>query len=282
MSSDSRPPPVIVEIRQQLLSGIEADRPRSSLLAGATVAVLAIVAAAAVLFSSFATGAAAAYTIQTDDSGRVVVEMVPEIDVLDRDALDELEVELAGRGLTVEVVTIASAPSLAGVIEVVARSGTTDGLDVGVGQFSIDPARFDGSVEILVYVAAPADGRIVQSPSAFHPDERLGGLPCATGGSVSVDRLRTVATEQGLTVDWYVSSPLTPDELERDMVVVDEPPTGWVVMAWMISGDRLAATVWPADTVDEPPPASMTDGLHSGFAEPSCTPALAQRWPTQG
>ena len=265
--------PVVAEIRRQLLAGIDANqRTRGPRVGGVLTAVAGLLAVLAVVFVA-RPDEAAAYTISNDD-GRIVVKMQPDFD-----EVSQLEDDLAERGVSLEIATVTAAPDLVGSIEVVSRSGTTDGLEIGTGTFSIDPEHFSGSVEIVVFVKSVGNGPAVHAPSAFYPGQPLGGLPCATGGPVSVSQLRAAAAQAGIAdIDWHLSSSRSTDVQSRAEIPVTSPTEGWVAEAQMSSADELRVTIWPVDETAKPPTPLMGDGLHSSI-QPSCTSALADRWP---
>ncbi len=244
-------------------------------VAGIAVAGVAVVAPRSSEASTYAT--------ETLPSGRIHVVLAPDFDEAER-----LQAELANAGVEVRPVAITAAPALVGAIEILplGEDGPSlsapkpDGLLLGDGEFWIDPQRYDGSVELLVYVA-PAPGEPwQQAPSIFHPDQPLGGLPCALDGALTTAALEETARGAGIErFTWLVEG----GDPTEDVIGLDESaerPDGEVAAASLRAPGELEVIVRPAALVERfghlgPP--SMSLNLHDA-AEPACTSELTARW----
>jgi hypothetical protein len=254
---------------------------RRVLLPAAALAVLLAVGGVAVVAPR--SSSASTYSMETLPSGRIHVVLAPDFDESER-----LRKALEDAGVEVHLATITAAPALVGAIEILplAEDGHSvsvskpDGLQVGDGEFWIAPQRYDGLVELLVYVA-PAPGEPwQQAPSVFHPDQPLGGLPCALDGAVTTATLEEAARGVGIErFTWLVQrGDPTADVIDLD--VSADRPDGEVAAASLRAPGELEVIVRPAALVERfghlgPP--SMSLNLHDA-AEPACTPELAARW----
>jgi len=239
------------------------------------MATLALVVAPSLL----APHRSSAFAVTQLADGRIHVEVASDFDQSAR-----LQAELADVGVAVDVLRLSAHPRLVGTIELVPlgeagiSAAGAAGLEVGRGEFWVDPRLFRGSVEVLIY-ASPEDGEHWQaSPSIFYPDEPLGGLPCALEGPVDTATLERYARQVGISrFEWLVPPP-THDQGSFEVDRPSERPAGDVLAASMMSPEELRVTVAPpaAGGTSASPP-SMDLGVHTG-EQAVCTPELAARW----
>ena len=250
--------------------------PRGRLIAGLVAAVVALT----VLPSVLAPRGSAAFAVTRLTDGRVHVTVNSDFDQSRR-----LERELSAVGVVVEIQRLTAHPRLVGTIELVplgpggVSAAGAEGLEVGKGEFWIDPSRFSGSVELLIYVAADRGRSWQAAPSVFHPDEALGGLPCAIDGALDTATLERFANQEGITrFEWVLLS--EPGGRDFQANRTSARPVGDVAAAMMKSTGELRVIVRPPGGQAGPGSSlrpSMDLGLHTG-AQPVCTPELASRW----
>ncbi len=257
---------------------------RRRLVVPAAAALALLLAAGVIGIAVPRSSDAATYSMETLPSGRIHVVLDPDFDEAER-----LRAELQDAGVTVHPVTITAAPALVGAIEILplgqhsgpAAASKPEGLEVGDGEFWIDPQRYDGSVELLVYVAPPPGQPWQQAPSVFHPDQPLGGLPCSSDGPLTTGRLEAAARQVGIEkITWLVEAG-DPTGEEVPLEERTQRPDGEVAAASLRAPGELEALVRPTALVErfghlQRP--SMSLNLHHGAGEPACTPELAARW----
>lgn len=282
----------VVEERQRGRSGTTAPRPaprppsipaRRRLLVPAAAALVVLLAAGVVGIVVPGSSDASTYSMETLPSGRIHVVLAPDFDEAER-----LRDELENAGVTVQPVTITAAPVLVGAIEILplgqhgwsVTASKPDGLEVGDGEFWIDPQRYDGSVELLAYVAPRPGEPWQQAPSVFHPDEPLGGLPCSLDGPLTTEALEAAARQVGIEKFTWLAQAGDPTGNEVRLDESAERPDGEVAAASLRAPGALEVLVRPTAQVERfghlgPP--SMSLNLHDA-EEPACTPELAARW----
>jgi hypothetical protein len=287
--------PVLTEMRRSLVAGIRrsarpaAPRPaaRRIALAAATAATAAgvVAAALAVSLSWMAVGPsaprpAAAFTVRVEHDGRIHVRMHQGFDQASR-----LADELRSAGVDVRVLPRSADPVLVGMVEFPSHQLDEVGVELGTREFWIDPDRFDGQIEMLVYVAAEPGEVWQQAPSVFHPDEPLGGLPCALDGPLTTDELQRRARSVG--IDRFSWTILQAPDANGSMFgypahvgETDPAPVGQVLEAHRLGPDRLEVSVMPPEVVAEVGPTpTPTMSLNLDQApEPACTADLRDRW----
>jgi hypothetical protein len=207
--------PVLTAIRQELVDGISRSTsarqrrsghllwvgPHGAMRIMVVLAVVALVAAVAAFLAPSDPGPAAFALARLPD-GRVHVTVAPDFDQAER-----LQRALRDAGVKVKVITITSHPMFVGTIEFPSHQLDPRGVRRGKGEFWLDPARFRGTVEMLVYVAADPGEEWQQAPSVFHPAEPLGGLPCAVDGPIDPAILERQARSVGLRhLRWRVEA----------------------------------------------------------------------------
>lgn len=288
--------PILSAIRDELVEGIARHehastpldprasvpgltRRRSWLAAAAIVAVISLAVLIVPTLVSDGPRGAAAFAVQEDGDGRIHVTVRSDFDQSER-----LAAELKARGVEVIMIDVPAHPTLVGTIEVPLHQLPPGGTEVGDGEFWIDPQQFDGEVEILVYRDPESGERWRQAPSVFHPDEPLGGLPCASEGPMDTQTLERAAVDKGLQVEWIVLTkhPSTADSIELE--IMDQRPEGQIWAAQRVAETVIEATVLPAELAEqdgdmEPPSMSLnthTERFEGG--EPPCTPELTDLW----
>ncbi len=242
-------------------------------------AVVAFAAMALVLGPTFVApegSRSSAFAVEVLEDGRIHVKIATDFDQGKR-----LQDELAKAGVEVQVITMRSHPALVGTIEFPQHQLDPDGVERGQGEFWVDPSQFSGTVEVLIHTAPAPGQQWMQAPSVFHPDEPLGGLPCALGGPMSTAMLERYAASVGITsIDWWV---LNRDSRDDSVAVQpsDVRPEGDVEHAERVAPDTLRVGVRPQAVIDRQghaPPPSMNLNIHES-PEPPCSPELADRWP---
>ncbi len=257
--------------------------PRRHLLVPAAAALALLLAVGVIGIAAPRSSDASTYSMETLPSGQIHVVLAPDFDEAER-----LRAELEDAGVTVQPITITAAPALVGAIEILplgkhgwsGAASKPDGLEVGDGEFWIDPQRYDGFVELLVYVAPPPGEPWQQAPSVFHPEEPLGGLPCSLDGPLTTEALEAAARQVGIEkFNWLAEAGHpTGDEVHLDESA--QRPEGEVLAASLRAPGELEVLVRPTALVERfghlgrP---SMSLNLH-GADEPACTPDLAARW----
>jgi hypothetical protein len=216
-----------------------------------------------------------AYAVEVLGDGRIHVKVAADFDEGKR-----LERELRQAGVSIEVISVPSHPRLVGTIEFPQHQLAPKGIEAGHGEFWIDPARFTGTVEVLVNVAADPGEEWRQAPSVFHPDEPLGGLPCAISGALDTATLERYARGVGITkFSWWI---LEGDpKASRNVVRADKRPEGEVEHAELVAPSKLRVGVRPTSAIARYGHAaapSMNLNVHES-PQPGCTPELAARWP---
>lgn len=245
--------------------------PRRRLIAGLVAAVVA----AMVLPSVLAPHRSSAFALSQLADGRVHVTVAADFDQSTR-----LERALADSGVKVQIEHLRAHPRLVGTIELVpsgpggVSAAGSEGLEVGKGEFWINPSRFRGSVELLIYAAADRGQLWQAAPSVFHPDEPLGGLPCAVDGALDTAILEHYANQVGISRFEWMMAP-GPGGSGSQVKRSSTRPAGDVAAAQMKSADELRVIVRPPGEASIRP--GMDLGLHSG-GQPACTPELAARW----
>lgn len=281
----------VVEDQQPMPAGastqLHGDRLRRRttawrfLVPAAALAVLAAVAGPSFVVPG--SSGSTAFALETLPGGRIHVVLASDFDESER-----LEAELAAAGVDVQPVTITAAPALVGTIEILplgtggqaVATSAPAGLELGDGEFWIDPERYDGSVEILVYVAPAPGERWQQAPSIFHPDQPLGGLTCSTSGSLTSATVEEVAGQVGIERITWMAEAGDPTGDEMRIEASQRRPDGEVVAASLSAPGELQVLVRPTGLVERFGSAgrpSMSLNLHSA-GEPPCTPELAARW----
>jgi hypothetical protein len=289
MTSPDSDIPVLAGIRRELVDGIaRAARPEQPrwrppasrglprwALATLVVAVVALTVIVGLNLRAPREAAPSAFAMSVLPSGRIHVKVAPDFDQAMR-----LQQELRDAGIKVKVIRITAHPQLVGTIEFPSHQLDPRGVERAKGEFWIDPAQFTGTVEVLIYVAPKPGEAWQQAPSVFHPDQPLGGLPCARPGPMNTATLEDFARQVGITqFRWLVTAG---DPTAREVRLEQRPgrPNGDVEAAMLRSPTLLEVTVRPADLVaryGHAPQPSMNLNLHEA-AEPRCTPRLAARW----
>lgn len=259
-----------------------STRPRSwgagpwrwAVLVPVAAALVVAVVAGPALVGPPARGSSA-YAVQILPDGRIHVRVAADFDEGRR-----LERELRDAGVDVDVISVTSHPRLVGTIEFPQHQLAKEGLEAGKGEFWIDPLRFTGTVEVLINVAAEPGEEWRQAPSVFHPDEPLGGLPCALPGPLGTATLERYARDAGITTFvWWVTEG-DPKARSRNVTRSGARPEGEVEHAELVAPGKLRVGVRPAAVVDRFGHAgrpSMNLNVHES-PEPACTPELAARW----
>lgn len=289
--------PILTDIRHELIERISQHeeravpvqttapvsahpgRGRRWLAAAAMVAAVALAVVVVPTLLSDGSRGAAAFAVNEDGDGRIHVTVRSDFDQSER-----LAAELKARGVEVVVVDILAHPAVVGTIEFPAHQLAPKGAEVGDGEFWIDPQQFDGEVEILVYRDPEPGDRWLQAPSVFHPDEPLGGLPCASDGPMDTLTLERAAEDKGMQVEWIALTkhPSTADSIELE--IVDQRPEGQVRWAQRVAETVIEATVLPTELAEQhgdlrPPSMSLNTHIERfEGGEPTCTPELADRW----
>jgi hypothetical protein len=289
MTSADSDIPVLAGIRRELVDGIaRAARPRQPRwrpLAGrglprwalATLGLALVALAVSVGLNLRAPGEPTppAFAMSVLPSGRIHVKVAPDFDQATR-----LQRAPRDAGIKVKVIPITAHPQLVGTIEFPAHQLDPRGVERAKGEFWIDPAQFTGTVEVLIYVAPEPGEAWQQAPSVFHPDQPLGGLPCARPGPMDTATLEHFARQVAITqFRWLVTAG---DPTAREVRLEERfgRPNGEVEAAMLRSPTLLEVTVRPAELVaryGHAPQPSMNLNLHEA-AEPRCTPRLAARW----
>lgn len=218
--------------------------------------------------------------------GRLHVTVAPSFD-----DVTGLQRALEKRGMEVEVVRVVAHPRLAGTVELLplradgqGLSGKKDGMEMGHGEFWVDLSRFKGRTEVVVYAEARRSGEEwQQAPSVFHPEEPLGGLPCALNGPLDSATLEQEARHAGIhQFKWLVQTDVSEEAF--DAIEQETRPDGEIVDATLYGPGMLRGIVRPAALVKRlghlPPPSMSLNA--TDHEEPSCTPQLAERWGLQG
>jgi len=246
--------------------------PRGRLVVGLAVAVMGLLVAPSLV----APQRSAAFAVTRLADGRVYVRVASDFDQANR-----LERELADVGVEVRIEHLRAHPRLVGTIELLplgpggASAAGAQGLELGKGEFWIDPASYRGSVELLIYVTADKGESWQAAPSIFHPDEPLGGLPCAVEGALDTATLERYANQVGITrFEWITRPGVGANSFEASRS--PKRLAGDVVGASMKSPSELRVVVQPPGG-GAAPRASMDLGLHTG-GQSACTPELAGRW----
>lgn len=188
--------------------------------------------------------------------------------------------ELREAGIKVKVIPITAHPLIVGTIEFPSHQLDPRGVERAKGEFWIDPAQFTGTVEVLIYVAPKPGEAWQQAPSVFHPDQPLGGLPCARPGPMGTATLEHFARQVGITQFRWLVTAGDPTAHEVRLEERSGRPDGEVESAMLRSPTLLEVTVRPAELVARHGHAhqpSMNINLHEA-QEPRCTPQLAARW----
>lgn len=253
-----------------------AVSPRGRLVFGLVAAVVALI----VLPSVVAPDRSSAFALTQLPDGRVHVTVAAEFD-----ESKSLQRELAEVGVEVQIEHLTAHPRLVGTIELIplgpggVSAAGAEGLDAGKGEFWIDPSRFRGSVELLIYARSDRGQSWQAAPSIFHPDEPLGGLPCAMDGPLDTATLERFAAQVGISRFEWLSQPAF-DGRGSQVDRTSKRPAGDVVAASMKSADELRVIVRPPGAPlreGAPIRPSMDRGLHTD-EQPVCTPELAARW----
>lgn len=295
--------PVLLALREELVDGVRrsgqrsaattrtrrvvASRPRRLAVAGAgglaVAAAVSLVLALGPTGTSSGPGPAAAFALEVTDDGRIHVTMHQDFDDADR-----LAAELRDAGVDVRVLPHPAHPMLVGTVEFPSHQldDGAVGVEEGDREFWIDPRRFDGEIEMLVYVPPESGGDWQQAPSAFHPDEPLGGLPCILdGGPLTTAELQARARSVGIDRFRWISFG-APDETGSStggpvpIGETDTAPPGEVLSAERVGPDRLRVMINPPDVVAQlgPTPAPGMNLNVGESPEPECTPELRARW----
>lgn len=250
--------------------------PRPRLVVGLAAAVLAL----SLLPSLVAPDHSSAFALTQLPDGRVHVVVAADFDESQR-----LQRKLAEVGVEVQIEHLAAHPHLVGTIELVplgpggVSAAGAEGLEAGKGEFWIDPSRFRGSVELLIYARADRGQSWQAAPSVFHPDEPLGGLPCAMDGALDTATLERFAAQVGISRIEWIPQP-TLDGRDSQVHRTSKRPAGDVAAAMMKSADELRVIVRPPGAPVREGASirpSMDRGLHTD-EQPACTPELAARW----
>jgi hypothetical protein len=299
MNDDRTEIPVLLALREELVDGVRrsgerafpATRARARTrrvavvgAAGLAVAAVFLVLALGPIGTSSGPRPAAAFSLEVADDGRVHVTMHQDFDDADR-----LADELRDEGVDVRVLPHPAHPMLQGTVEFPSHQLDDDGavgVEEGDREFWIDPRRFDGEIEMLVYVAPEPGEDWQQAPSAFHPDEPLGGLPCILDGRpMTTEELQARARSVGIDRFTWVAFDV-PDEtggstgLPVPIGESDPAPPGEVSHAQRVGPDRLWVSINPPDVVAQLGP-TPTPGMNLNVGEspePECTPELRARW----
>jgi hypothetical protein len=281
--------PVLIKIRQELVDGIarsaRPDRRRWNPLAGGgrlrwalAVFGVALVALGALVAPSLLAprrSGSSAFAVSVLPDGRVHVTVAPDFNEANR-----LQRELREAGVQVQVIRVTAHPMLVGRIEFPSHQLDPRGVERAKGEFWIDPTRFKGTVEVLIYVAPEPGEEWRQAPSVFHPDEPLGGLPCAHPGPMDTATLERFARQVGIIQFRWMVAVSDPTANEGRLEERSARPEGDVESAMLRLPTKLEVIVRPAELVarfghaQQP---SMNINLHEA-AEPRCTPRLAARW----
>lgn len=248
---------------------------RGRLVVGLVAAVLAL----SVLPSLVAPDRSSAFALTQLADGRIHVIVAADFDESQR-----LQRALEEVGVKVQIERLAAHPRLVGTIELVPlgpggmSAAGAEGLEAGKGEFWIDPSRFGGSVELLIYATTDRGQSWQAAPSVFHPDEPLGGLPCAMEGALDTATLERFAAQVGISrIEWLPQPALGGRDFQLERT--SKRPAGDVVAATMKSADELRVIVRPpgAPVREGALRPSMDLGLHTG-EQPLCTAELAARW----
>lgn len=219
-----------------------------------------------------------AFAVSVLDDGRIYVKVATDFDEGER-----LQEELERAGVKAEVIAIESHPALVGTIEFPQHQLPEEGVERGKREFWIDPSQFGGTVEVLIHTATGPGQEWSQSPSVFHPDEPLGGLPCALAGPMDSATLERYARSVGITrFDWSVLEG-DPEGASRTIEPRSIRPPGDVEHAERVAPDKIRVGVRPPAAIERYGHAStpsMNLNVHES-PEPSCSADLAARWPVR-
>jgi hypothetical protein len=289
--------PVLGALRDELVDGVRRSAERRSpnvrvrRVAAVGMAGAAVAASVSLVLAFGPTGTsgpppAAAFSLQVEEDGRIHVTMHQDFDQADR-----LADELRAAGVDVRVLPHPAHPVLVGTVEFPSHQLDDDGavgVEEGDREFWIDPRRFDGEIEMLVYVEPEPGEDWEQSLSVFHPDEPLGGLPCVLDGPLTTEELQARARSVGIDdfrwITWDSNPALGSASGDRAETSGTEPaPAGEVWEAHRVGPDHLQVGVLPPEVVAESgPTAPPSMNLNVGEApEPECTPELRARWDDQ-
>ena len=281
--------PVLAGIRRELVASIaraarprqrrwrplaSRGRPRWALaVLGVALAAFAVIVGLNLLAPRESGSSAFAMSVLPD--GRIHVKVASDFDQATR-----LQRELRDAGVKVQVIPITADPQLVGTIEFPAHQLDPRGVERAKGEFWIDPARFTGTVEVLIYVTPEPGEEWRQAPSVFHPGQPLGGLPCARPGPMDTATVERFARQVGITQFRWLVMASDPTAREGRLAERSGRPDGEVESAMLRSPTLLEVTVRPAELVaryGHAPQPSMNIILHEA-TEPRSSPRLAARW----
>ena len=245
------------------------------------VAITVIVAGALVLGPAIVSpdgSGSSAFAVTVLDDGRIHVEVATDFDEGRR-----LQDELGKAGVKAEVITIESHPALVGIIEFPQHQLSPAGLERGDGEFWLDPSQFRGTVEVLIHSASDPGEEWTQAPSVFHPDEPLGGLPCALAGPMDSAVLERYARSAGINRFAWSVLEQDPEGASRTIEPQSVRPAGDVEHAERVAPDKIRVGVRPPAAIEKyghAPAPSMNLNVHES-PEPPCTAEMAARWPAR-
>ena len=198
-----------------------------------------------------------AYGFRQLDDGRIVIDWRA-----DRNRGRELVEDLRDYGLDVEIVAeVPASPSMVGVVQ--PQSLNTDdanprwwppGVTLGgpdgsprVFTWTIDPAVFDTTIPVHLYVATPPGADYQVAGSVFEPGEPLADARCDLSQPLPPAEAAALAAEAGLTVTWTVETPTAyqPDGFTGQFRPSPTMPEGTVVGDQQINDHTVDFKVRP-------------------------------------
>jgi hypothetical protein len=240
------------------------------------LAVAAALVALGVAIGSSSVGhPARAYAVSQGADGLIHVNVLAGF----RDG-EALARDLRSRGIRTRVVKAPAAPSQVGKVMLSAegpsagiKTAAPDG-EIGVFDWTIDPALFKDTMTITIYVEPKAGQRIERNVDLFGPGEKLAGLQCALGEPVRATDVARYLGRVGLAAKWSLVT-TTADPSVGTWVEVDSIPKGIVLQAYLWDS---ATAMFEVLKDGEPITPAMTQRL--SYA--ACTPEAAAPWKESG
>lgn len=213
-----------------------------------------------------------AYAISQRDDGLIEVNVLP--DFRDGDALAR---DLRQLGIDTVVAIVPASPSMIGQVELFAvEGGLASGIELGAdgttGAFdwTIDPAVFEGTLQVTVYVEADDGEPFGAAQEIFEPGEKLAGLQCALGEPMRAAEVDQYLVQVGITPIWSVVTQ-TEDPSITNSTIADSVPAGTIITGHAVDNDTVAFDVLlDGDTLAIP--------SAGGISDTPCTPEAANAW----
>ncbi len=233
------------------------SRPRRWARVAVTAAAAASVAAGLVVVG-VPGNSDRAYAFRQLEDGRIVIDWMAK-----RHGGRELVEDLRDYGLDVQIVQeVPASPSMVGIVQ--PQNLNTDeanprawppGVTIGgpdgspkVFTWIIDPALFDTTIPVHLYVATPPGADYQAAESVFHPGEPLADARCSLPQPLQPSEAAALADGAGLTVTWTIETPTDADANTWTGEFRPSPtmPAGTVVGDQQINDDTVDFTVRPA------------------------------------